>query len=170
MALHLDKPKFSSLKNALCTVWLKLFQRFCWRWLLNAINFIALLQIYPPGENLQVFFFGLQFFWQFLQGVLALHLNNTNLNSSTQECFMPCLVKVLEKKMRTWRDKNNEEDGQRTELAWDFSSGELKTDEIHTFVKSTALDNGQFQRLPIAKMLKVKKTNIVIPVERSNSH
>ena len=119
----------------------------------------------PPG-----LFFGLQFFWQFLQGVLALHLNNTNLNSSTQECFMPCLVKVLEKKMRTWRDKNNEEDGQRTELAWDFSSGELKTDEIHTFVKSTALDNGQFQRLPIAKMLKVKKTNIVIPVERSNSH
>lgn len=123
----------------------------------------------PPG-----LFFGLQFFGQFLQGVLALHLNNTNLNSSTQECFMPRLVKisqvVLEKKMRTWRDKNNEEDGQRTELAWDISSGELKTDEIHTFVKSTALDNGQFQRLPIAKMLKVKKTNIVIPVERSNSH
>ena len=34
-----------------CAVWLKLFQRFCWRRLLNAINFFALSQIYPPGKR-----------------------------------------------------------------------------------------------------------------------
>ena len=68
MALHLDKPTFSSLKNALCTVWLKLFQRFCWRRLLNAINFIALSQIYTPGENRRVFFFVCNFFGNFCKG------------------------------------------------------------------------------------------------------
>ena len=34
-----------------CAVWFKLFQRFCWRRLLNAINFFALSQIYPPGKR-----------------------------------------------------------------------------------------------------------------------
>ena len=124
-ALHLNKPKSPSPKDALCQVWLKLAQLFWRRRFLNFINLFSLFRNYLPLEKGR-----------------ALHLNKLESHSPKDALCQVWLKLAQWFWRRRWKcekftgqtdgqtDRQTTDDRWSEKLTWAFSSGELKKSRI----------------------------------------
>ena len=114
-AFHLNNLKSTSLKDALCQVWLKLAQWFWRRRFFNFVNVFSLFRNYLPLKK---------------GGTLLLNKLET---SSPKDVLCQVWLKLAQWFWRrrwkcekfTYRQTDGQTDRRQTKLTWAFSSGEL---------------------------------------------